>query len=246
VHWLVDKKRQGYKMPNSAARLLEMTEFMRGIVQQWNCRAGQNTLIIRTDGTLAPCFPMHNVSYDWGTIENPKFDSQQLREMKHDCQPHCFSTLNHIVVYCYNDCGWGQVLENQLPESYVAVLRSNIETRKTVVIQQSLALSDEQARKFWPLQRSYENDLSKLGDQWFDVIRDYVKNWDNLNDETARSLGKRLHEYHKRREDLHGKYFDRMSKEISPMVAAKFFQIETQLEEVIDLGISSSMPPIEQ
>jgi hypothetical protein len=88
--------------------------------------------------------------------------------------------------------------------------------------------------------------LSKLGDQWFDVIRDYAKNWDNLNDETARSLGKRLHEYHKRREDLHGKYFDRMSKEISPMVAAKFFQIETQLEEVIDLGISSSMPPIEQ
>lgn len=23
--------------------------------------------------------------------------------MKHDCQPHCFSTLNHIVAYCYND-----------------------------------------------------------------------------------------------------------------------------------------------
>jgi hypothetical protein len=142
-------------------------------------------------------------------------------------------------------CGWGQVLENQLPESYVAVLRSNIETRKTVVIQQSLALSDEQARKFWPLQRSYENDLSKLGDQWFDVIPDYVKNWDNLDDETARSLGKRLHEYHKRREDLHGKYFDRMSKKTSPIVAAKFFQIETQLEEVIDLGISSSKQSIE-
>jgi hypothetical protein len=39
-------------------------------------------------------------------------------------------------------CGWGQVLENQLPESYVAVLRSNIETRKTAVIQQSLAIID--------------------------------------------------------------------------------------------------------
>lgn len=103
VHWLVEKKRQGYKMPNSAARLFEMTEFMRGKVQHWNCRAGQNTVIIRTDGTLAPCFPMYNVSHDWGTVEQPKFDSQQLREMKHDCQPHCFSTLNHIVAYCYND-----------------------------------------------------------------------------------------------------------------------------------------------
>jgi len=27
----------------------------------------------------------------------------QLGPMKQDCQPHCFSTLNHIVAYCYND-----------------------------------------------------------------------------------------------------------------------------------------------
>src|SRR5579872_6837798 len=25
---------------------------------EWNCRAGQNNVIIRTDGTVAPCFPM--------------------------------------------------------------------------------------------------------------------------------------------------------------------------------------------
>jgi hypothetical protein len=23
--------------------------------------------------------------------------------MKKSCQPHCFSTLNHIVGFCYND-----------------------------------------------------------------------------------------------------------------------------------------------
>lgn len=103
VDWLVEKKHQGYKMPNSASRLAQMKDFMRGKVHEWNCRAGQNTLIIRTDGTLAPCFPLYNATYDWGTIENPRFDTQQLREMKRDCQPHCFSTLNHIVSYCYND-----------------------------------------------------------------------------------------------------------------------------------------------
>lgn len=68
VEWLIEKKRQGYKMPNSAARLHEMTEFMRGKVQNWNCRAGQNTLIIRTDGTLAPCFPMYNASHNLGQL----------------------------------------------------------------------------------------------------------------------------------------------------------------------------------
>ena len=88
----------------------------------------------------------------------------------------------------------------------------------------------DQARKFWPLQRSFENDLSKLGDRRVDIIRDYTKNWDNLSDETAKDLGKRLIAYHRKRVDLRDKYFGRMSKDISPTVAAKFFQIETQLE----------------
>ena len=103
IDWLVEKKRQGYKMVNSATRIGEMKEFARGKLQEWNCRAGQNTLIIRTDGSLAPCFPMYTANHDWGTVEKPKFESEQLRQMKQSCQPHCFSTLNHIVGYCYDD-----------------------------------------------------------------------------------------------------------------------------------------------
>lgn len=119
-----------------------------------------------------------------------------------------------------------------------------IQTKKTDIIQQNLALSDDQAKKFWPLQRSYQNDLSKLGDQRLEIIRDYAKNWDNLSDETAKNLGKRLLDYQKKRIDLRSKYFDRISKEISPTIAAKFFQVEMQLEDIIDLGIASSVPLI--
>jgi MoaA/NifB/PqqE/SkfB family radical SAM enzyme len=103
VEWLIEKNRSGYKMVNSVQRLREMTEFMRGKLQEWNCRAGQNNVIIRVDGTLAPCFPMYSATYDWGTIEHPKFEVHQLNEMKKSCQPHCFSTLNHNLAYCYNN-----------------------------------------------------------------------------------------------------------------------------------------------
>jgi len=69
----------------------------------WNCRAGQNNVIVRTDGTVGPCFPMYAATYDWGTIDAQKFDTRQLGEMKKTCQKHCFSTLNHNLGYCYND-----------------------------------------------------------------------------------------------------------------------------------------------
>jgi len=69
----------------------------------WNCRGGQNNVIIRTDGTLGPCFPMYSATYDWGTIEGDRFDRNKLREMKDTCEKHCFSTLNHNLGYCYDD-----------------------------------------------------------------------------------------------------------------------------------------------
>src|SRR5436190_20731177 len=95
IDWLIQKNESGYKMVNSVKRLQDMKDFRRGKVEPWNCRAGQNSLIIRVDGTLAPCFPMYSATHDWGTIEKHKFEVPQLDEMKKSCQTHCFSTLNH-------------------------------------------------------------------------------------------------------------------------------------------------------
>jgi MoaA/NifB/PqqE/SkfB family radical SAM enzyme len=101
IDWLIDKNRSGYKMVNSVRRLSEMKQFMRGKLQDWSCRAGQNSLVIRTDGTLAPCFPMYSANHDWGVAGEPRFDREQLKELKCECQPHCYSTLNHNLAYCF-------------------------------------------------------------------------------------------------------------------------------------------------
>jgi MoaA/NifB/PqqE/SkfB family radical SAM enzyme len=88
-------------MVNSVRRLHDMKAFLRGKVPPWDCRAGHNSLIIRTDGTLAPCFPMYSATDDWGVAGQHRFEKTQLDEMKRSCEPHCFSTLNHNLAYCY-------------------------------------------------------------------------------------------------------------------------------------------------
>ncbi len=103
VDWLVEKQKSGYHMVNSVERLSQMKDFVKGELHDWNCRAGHNSLIVRVDGTLAPCFPMYSAGYDWGTIEAHKFETKQLKDMKKECQKNCFSTLNHILAFCYND-----------------------------------------------------------------------------------------------------------------------------------------------
>lgn len=51
-------------MLNSVKRLRDMEVFMRGKVDPSNCRAGQNNVIIRLDGSLAPCFLMYSVPHE--------------------------------------------------------------------------------------------------------------------------------------------------------------------------------------
>jgi len=101
IDWLIEKSRSGYKMVNSVRRLQDMKAFMRGKVEPWDCRAGQNSIIIRTDGTLAPCFPMYSAKDDWGVVGAPRFVAEKLDSMKKTCQLHCFSTLNHNLAYAY-------------------------------------------------------------------------------------------------------------------------------------------------
>jgi MoaA/NifB/PqqE/SkfB family radical SAM enzyme len=110
----VDLRKTGWNGDGTSAdgELQNIVRSMDGVVEdingelhfaEWNCRAGQNNVIVRTDGTVAPCFPMYAATYDWGNIDEPKFDTQQLTQMKKTCQRHCFSTLNHNLAYCYND-----------------------------------------------------------------------------------------------------------------------------------------------
>jgi len=67
---------------------------------EWNCRGGQNNVIVRTDGTVAPCFAMYASTYDGENIDEHKLESGQLASMKKTCKQHCFSTLNHSLAYC--------------------------------------------------------------------------------------------------------------------------------------------------
>ncbi len=103
IDWIIEKNQSGYKMVDSVQRLRQMKRFMRGEQGVWPCRAGQNSLIVRVDGTLAPCFPLYSATQDWGAVGEQKFDTVALDAMKQTCSLTCFSTLNHNLAMAYDD-----------------------------------------------------------------------------------------------------------------------------------------------
>ena len=71
-------------------------------MQPWDCRAGHNAALIRTDGTLSPCFNLISYDHDWGRIWAPKFEKEELRALKENCLPLCSSTCFYNIGHYYN------------------------------------------------------------------------------------------------------------------------------------------------
>ncbi len=98
IDWLIEKNREGYTMANSLEHLQTMKSFIRHQMPAWPCQAGQLSMIIRLDGSFAPCFELYGDKENWGNIyEGSKFDSIRLEEQKRTCSPHCLSTCNFQV-----------------------------------------------------------------------------------------------------------------------------------------------------
>ena len=102
LDYLIGRNRAGYSMVNSTEHLGAMKSLLRGGVAPWPCRGGQNMVICRTDGTLAPCYPMRESEGDWGSVGCEKFDTCQLGEMKQQCSASCFSTVGYMLANYYD------------------------------------------------------------------------------------------------------------------------------------------------
>ncbi|MCH8928015.1 MAG: radical SAM protein [Candidatus Marinimicrobia bacterium] len=102
LDWVIERCRMGYPMVNVIEHLEDMKKFMRGQAVDWKCRAGHNSVFIKADGTLSPCFPLSNANKDWGNIsEGFRLDHDELKEQKKECTPHCLSTCQYNVSHVY-------------------------------------------------------------------------------------------------------------------------------------------------
>ena len=129
-------------------------------------------------------------------------------------------------------------------EAYIELLRSDVKTKKVAIITEVMQFTNEEANAFWPVYREYEVELSKMGDARIALIRDYARNYDTMTDEKAKELIQRALKLEERRTKLKKRYFKKFDKALSSKTVAKFFQLENQINLLIDLQIASELPLI--
>ncbi|NIO05463.1 MAG: hypothetical protein GTN74_12870 [Proteobacteria bacterium] len=129
-------------------------------------------------------------------------------------------------------------------DAYIELLRSDVKTKKVAIITQAMRFTEEEASAFWPLYREYELDLTKIGDERIALIKDYAQNYQAMTDEKAKKLAEKSFKLEGKRTKLKKKYFKKFDKVLPSRTVAKFFQLENQINLLVDLQMASKLPLI--
>jgi hypothetical protein len=128
--------------------------------------------------------------------------------------------------------------------AFVNLARSDIRLQKSLIIAQNLPLTEEEAAEFWPIHREYEQELAKLNDRRIVLIKKYLPTGGSITNAEARQVAGEVFDIEASRTALKKEYFGKFQKATSDVTAARFFQIENQLNMVLELRIAASLPLI--
>jgi hypothetical protein len=131
-------------------------------------------------------------------------------------------------------------------QAYIRLLRADLKTRQAQIIKETMQLNDQQAAAFWPIYRNYNAEQTKLGDEKLSIVNDYAQNFLNMSNEKADQLAQRVMGLEDQRAALKRKYYELMKKVLPAVLVVRFFQVEGQIQLLVDLQIASNLPIIEE
>jgi hypothetical protein len=130
--------------------------------------------------------------------------------------------------------------------NYLQLLRSDMNSVKVELVNSIMKLSAEDAKKFWPIYRNYENELGKLAIDRAELVAEFVQSHQDgsFDNAKAKDIAKRWFKSQRARLDLLEKYHAKIEKALTSVQAGQFLQIENQLGLFIDVTIASEMPKV--
>jgi hypothetical protein len=129
-------------------------------------------------------------------------------------------------------------------DKYVEMMRNDVRTAKVRIITEALEMSSAQSDKFWPIQRQYETELAKLQDERIAMIKQYAADYESMNDAKATALMNHAMKLQDQRNALLKKYAGKVSKGVSPIIAARYVQVESFVQSLVDVQVRAEVPLI--
>ena len=131
-----------------------------------------------------------------------------------------------------------------ITDEEIQMMRKDIRSQRKQIIAANMKLTALEAEKFWPTYDQYVNELVKINDAKYALVKEYLQST-NMTEEQADSLSRRWLDVDESVVQLRLKYIPIFRKALSARGTALFFQIDRRVQMMIDLQLASSLPLVE-
>jgi hypothetical protein len=131
-------------------------------------------------------------------------------------------------------------------EASMEILRDTLRSNKKALVAVNLALSDEEARAFWPVYDRYQAELTVVADRLLQVIDDYKRTFGTTTDDEARKLVDTYLAVQRDRVALLDSYAERFAEILPGRTLMRFYQIENKVHTVMLYELAETIPVIAQ
>lgn len=129
-----------------------------------------------------------------------------------------------------------------ISQADIDLLRRDVAAARKEIVAQNLALTPEEATRFWPVYDQYAAAMDAVTAERAAIIKAYAESWGKIDSKTADSLTRRSLDVDVKTADTRRTWFPRFEKVLPTTKAATFVQIDRRLSTLIDLQLASSLP----
>ena len=131
------------------------------------------------------------------------------------------------------------------PQVNLDLLRDTIRASRKALIAANLALTDEEAVKFWPVYERYQTEISAVGDRVAALVEDYITHFGDLSNEKALQLTGDSFAAEADRLQVRRAYLSEFAKILPGRTVARFYQIENKMDAVLRYDLAGTIPVVE-
>jgi Spy/CpxP family protein refolding chaperone len=130
------------------------------------------------------------------------------------------------------------------PADNMEILKEKLKADKKLLIAANLDLTEDEAKKFWPVYESYQKELHQINDQLATVIMAYAKeyNANTLTDEKAMRLLNQSFAVDDAESKLKKAFLPKLAKALPGRKVARYMQIENKIRAIIRYEIAGGVP----
>ncbi|HSR13577.1 MAG TPA: hypothetical protein VLS90_19170 [Thermodesulfobacteriota bacterium] len=117
-----------------------------------------------------------------------------------------------------------------------------IRADKKLLVSMNMQLTDAEAKAFWPVYSRYQDELFILRARTANLIMEYAKAYENMNNETAKKLLEENLAIETQGAQLRQNYLAEFRKILPDIKVARYYQIENKINAVLMYELARNIP----